>query len=62
MIRILIVGVMVVCGLLLLISPKKYLYNPQRVNTELEIKNVVMRFRLLGVILLIGSILYYFVL
>lgn len=52
---------MAICGLLLLVLPKKYLYNSQKVNTEAEIKNVVTRFRLLGVILLVGSILYYFV-
>lgn len=59
--KILIVCVMAICGLLLLVLPKKYLYNSQKVNTEAEIKNVVTRFRLLGVILLVGSILYYFV-
>ncbi len=53
---------MVVCGLLLLVLPKKYLYNPEKVSTEEEIKNVVVRFRIVGAILLVGAIFYYFVL
>ena len=60
--KILIVCVMVVCGLLLLVLPKKYLYNPEKVSTEEEIKNVVVRFRIVGAILLVGAIFYYFVL
>ncbi len=60
--KILIVCVMAICGLLLLVLPKKHLYNPKKVTTEEEIKKVVNSFRIVGVILLIGSIFYYFVL
>lgn len=62
MIKILIVGVMFICGLISLVIPKEKLYNPEKVKTEQDKEKVIKQTRTMGIIFIIVALIFVFVL